>query len=173
MRISIYYPYFVQYEKFVNFRFNAMSLVATTALQPEQKRALKYLVEYLENWDSSKISLQIPSLEFIISENNTWTFDGSITSGHLPSEGEWFWNQAHASVSVTIPDNVGHLYPVAFRKLLCRKKRSATTTAKPPRYKLWVFEVTLPSSNLISVVWCERGETSDVIKDLFPDAVVN
>jgi len=125
-------------------------------LSPEQKRAVTFLIAFLESWDSVVLPT-VPELDQLVQKENVSVVDGIITSKKLPSGETWFWNQTHSSHSVTIPAPDNLLYEVLFRKLLCRKKKKHPDATDLPRHKLWLYNITLSLDRVISVIWCEKG----------------
>ena len=146
---------------------------SSSNLTPEQKRAVTFLINFLESWDSVVLPL-VPELDQLVKKENVSVVDGIITSKKLPSGETWFWNQTHSSHSIVIPAPENCYYEVLFRKFLCRKKKKHPDAPNPPRHKVWVYNITLSLEKVISVIWCEKGITSTTDLDVkMADAFLN
>ena len=142
-------------------------------LKPEQKRAVRFLIDFLESWDYVSLP-SVPEMDQILQTGNVSVVDGIITSKKIPSEESWFWNQTTSSHSVVIPTPERFKYVVVFRKLNCRSKKNTVNTSVPlPKHKLWLYDITLPSRKAINIIWCEKGITPTTDPDVNPDVFIN
>ena len=75
-----------------------------------------------------------------------------LETTNLPRGNNWLWNKSKPKRVVQMPDDI----EISLYKLNTRKTRKAEE--EPPPYKVWIFNVTNTSSNMIlSFFWCERG----------------
>ena len=138
----------------------------TSPLQPEQTRAIKALEKFLSDWEN-KLYPEKPSNSTVLHiEGRVFSFPGHIAIRGIPGGPTWKWNQHNHSIEVYL---LSHKCQVSFSKLFTRKSPNTPRNEKPPKHKLWKFNVHFANTGIdITVLWCERGEA--FTQEKFPDA---
>ena len=122
-----------------------------TTLTPEQSRALSVFETCWNNFDDLLSTATSLSLESICVTDTKIFTHLSIKTKTLPRGVDWLWNQSRSRQFVTL----GNGRSVCFYKLNTRKARKVP--GESPPYKLWVYNITQPSCQEVSFLWCERG----------------
>lgn len=126
-----------------------------SSLTPEQGRAVRVLEQHFQKWRSgSRKDLKLEE----ITTMNYYTFTNTpLHTSMLPRGESWSWNQsrARATVRANFSDITATFYKLSTRK-------TSKSESKPPLYKLWIYDISIPHLNGISnevyFLWCEKGK---------------
>jgi|ERR1712137_298232 len=131
------------------------------AALPEYTRALTYIDNYLgKNIPQTVIQFGRISKE-IISTGAIQLTTIEVKTKDIPAGTNWRWNQSRRKQIGTLKTQ--NLL-VTYKKLIPRWKMTPSDPLlKPPKYKLWIFQVHHPVKEFY-VLWCQQGE--DVEPDI-------
>jgi len=123
-------------------------------MSPEFNQALSILLSSLNN----SLDLQETISGDCVLQGSVQFIQNTFASKHIPSSGNWRWNQAKPRKTVYIPEG-----QVTFFKLTPRKYHPHDGPV--PSYKLWKFCIKMKNGAVFYCLWCEKGpveSTSDI-----------
>ena len=130
------------------------------SLTPEQNVAFSTFKTNLTRWDKL-LRVKEQKLEDLCVTGTAFFTNFILDSSNLPRDPAWLWNKSKPTQSYELGDGT----EVSFYKLNSRKKRGEKLC---PEFKVWIFNLTLPTRSQLSYFWCERGIelTPFTLKDL-------